>query len=231
VQTPFPPEAFDRVDESPDAQFYSQPRLVNHIDDYAIAAVGEAYRRFLPPGGDYLDLMSSWVSHYPADLPRNRIVGHGMNLIELQNNPALAEYWVQDLNLDPVLPRKDEEFDGVTICVSVQYLTRPVEVFAEIGRVLKPGCPLVVAFSNRCFPTKAVAAWRYLDDQGHAELVASYAKEAGAFDPAQAFDMSPRLTMAGVPEDESLRSRIREGSLHTDPLFVVVARKKTRAPS
>jgi SAM-dependent methyltransferase len=229
VQTPFPPEAFDRVDESPDAQFYSQPRLVNHIDDYAIAAVGEAYRRFLPPGGDYLDLMSSWVSHYPADLARNRIVGHGMNLVELQNNPALAEYWVQDLNLDPVLPRRDGEFDGVTICVSVQYLTRPVEVFAEIGRVLKPGCPLVVAFSNRCFPTKAVAAWRYLDDRGHAELVAAYAKEAGVFEPAEAFDMSPRLTMAGVPEDEGLRARIREGAVHTDPLFVVLARKKGAA--
>jgi SAM-dependent methyltransferase len=171
--------------------------------------VGEAYRRFLPLGGDYLDLMSSWVSHYPEDLARNRIVGHGMNVVELAHNPALAEYWVQDLNADPILPRADGEFDGVTICVSVQYLTRPVEVFAEIARVLKPGCPLVVAFSNRCFPTKAVAAWRYLDDQGHAELVAAYAKAAGGFEAAEAFDMSPRVAGGA------------------DPLFVVVARRST----
>jgi len=221
----FPPETFDRVDESSDLDFYAQPRLVNHIDDYAIAAVGEAYRRFLPPGGDYLDLMSSWVSHYPDDLARNRLVGHGMNVVELAHNPALSEYWVQDLNADPILPRGDREFDGVTICVSVQYLTRPVEVFAEIARALKPACPLVVTFSNRCFPTKAVAAWRYLDDQGHAELVAAYAKATGAFEPAAAFDMSPRETMIGVPDDAGLRERIRSGLVHADPLFVVVARR------
>jgi SAM-dependent methyltransferase len=221
----FPSEAFDRIDESSDLDFYAQPRLVNHIDDYAIAAVGEAYRRFLPDGGDFLDLMSSWVSHYPEDLPRNRLVGHGMNIVELAHNPALSEYWVQDLNADPVLPRGDREFDGVTICVSVQYLTRPVEVFTEIARVLKPGCPLVVTFSNRCFPTKAVAAWRYLDDQGHAELVAAYAKATGAFEPAQAHDLSPRATMIGIPEDAALRERVRAGLVHADPLFVVVARR------
>ena len=225
MEQAFPPEAFDRVDESSDLDFYAQPRLVNHIDDYAIAAVGEAYRRFLPPGGDYLDLMSSWVSHYPEDLPRNRIVGHGMNLVELSHNPALSEYWVQDLNADPVLPRAAGEFDGVTICVSVQYLTRPVEVFTEIARVLKPGCPLVVTFSNRCFPTKAVAAWRYLEDKGHAELVAAYAKATGAFAPAEAFDLSPRVTMIGIPEDAALRERIRSGAVYADPLFAVVARR------
>jgi SAM-dependent methyltransferase len=223
VQQQFPPRAFDRVDESSDSDFYAQPRLVNHIDDFAIAAVGEAYRRFLPPGGDYLDLMSSWVSHYPDDLPRNRVVGHGMNAVELAHNPALSEYWVQDLNADPVLPRTDAEFDGVTICVSVQYLTRPVEVFAEIARVLKPGCPLVVAFSNRCFPTKAVAAWRNLNDQGHAELVTAYAKAAGGFEAAEAFDLSPRWTLIGVPDEA--KERVRSGALSTDPLYVVVARR------
>ena len=226
MEQTFPPEAFDRVDESSDLDFYAQPRLVNHIDDYAIAAVTEAYRRFLPPGGNYLDLMSSWVSHYPDDLVRNRLVGHGMNVVELAHNPALSEYWVQDLNADPVLPRRDGEFDGVTICVSVQYLTRPVDVFREVARVLKPGCPLVVTFSNRCFPTKAVAAWRHLDDPGHAELIASYALATGAFEPAEAFDLSPGETMIGVPDDAAIRERIRSGLAYTDPLFVVVARRR-----
>jgi SAM-dependent methyltransferase len=147
-----------------------------------------------------------------------------MNAVELARNPALTEYWVQDLNADPILPRADAEFDGVTICVSVQYLTRPVEVFAEIARVLKPGCPLVIAFSNRCFPTKAVAAWRYLDDRGHAELVAAYMKATNLFEPAEAFDLSPRVTLAGVPEAQ--QERVRTGALYTDPLFVVVARCK-----
>ena len=220
----FPPEAFRKEDETPDTEFYAEPRLVNHIDDYAIAAVGEAYRRFLPPGGDYLDLMSSWVSHFPPDFPRNRIVGHGMNEAELQANPALESYFLQDLNEDPVLPFEDDSFDGVVICVSVQYLTRPVDVFREIGRVLKPGCPLVVAFSNRCFPMKAVRIWTVLDDNGHASLVAAYAAESGAFEDAEAFDLSPRLTLIGVPE--ALRERVASGAIRTDPLFAVVAKKK-----
>jgi SAM-dependent methyltransferase len=220
----FPPEAFRKEDESPDFDFYAEPRLVNHIDDFAIAAVGEAYRRFLPPGGDYLDLMSSWVSHFPPDFPRNRIVGHGMNEAELQANPVLAEYLLQDLNEDPVLPFEDDSFDGVVICVSVQYLTQPVEVFREIGRVLKPGCPLVVAFSNRCFPMKAVRIWTSLGDEGHAQLVAAYALKAGNFDEAEAFDLSPQKTLLGVPEE--LKQRVAAGAIHSDPLFAVVAKKK-----
>jgi SAM-dependent methyltransferase len=224
VTSSFPPDAFRKEDESPDTVFYEYPRLVNHIDDYAIAAVGEAYRRFLPPDGEYLDLMSSWVSHFPEDMPRGRIVGHGMNEEELKANPALAEYFLQDLNEDPVLPFEDGRFDGVVICVSVQYLTRPVEVFAEIGRVLKPGCPLIVAFSNRCFPMKAVRAWTSRDDAGHAKLVSTYAAEAGAFDEAEAYDFSPRVTGFGVPEE--LKGRVASGGIYSDPLFVVVARKK-----
>jgi SAM-dependent methyltransferase len=227
MQSSFPKQWFEREDESPDALFYTQPRLVNHIDDFAIAAVGEAYRHFLPPGGDYLDLMSSWVSHFPADFPVGGLTGHGMNEQELSDNPALNSYFVQDLNLDPKLPFEGAHFDGVLICVSVQYLTQPVAVFAEIGRVLKPGCPLIVAFSNRCFPTKAVAVWRALDDSGHADLVVSYVDAAGLFDPAEAYDYSPARTGHGLPEDPAFRQRIADGAVYVDPLFVVVARRRT----
>jgi len=37
----------------------------------------------------------------------------------------------QDLNVDPKLPFPDESFDVVTCVVSVDYLTRPLEVFKE----------------------------------------------------------------------------------------------------
>src|SRR5689334_7337537 len=171
MQSRFPPGAFRRGDESSDFNFYAQPRLVTHIDDYAIAAVGETYRRFLRPGGEYLDLMSSWVSHFPGSFEIGRLVGHGMNEIELKQNKVLAEYFLQDLNKDLTLPFEDNRFDGVTICVSVQYLTEPVAVFTEIGRVLKPGAPLIVTFSNRCFQTKAVAIWLAFNDLQHGQLV------------------------------------------------------------
>ena len=174
-----PAHAFNKRDPSPDALFYVQPRLVTHIDDGAIAAVTALYRQHLPPGGRVLDLMSSWVSHLPDDVHYGHVTGHGMNAAELAANPRLDERFVQDLNAEPSLPLPDQAFDAATICVSVQYLQRPVEVFREIRRVLRPAAPLVVSFSNRCFPTKAVAIWQSLDGPDQQRLVAASMQRAG----------------------------------------------------
>jgi SAM-dependent methyltransferase len=125
-----------------------------------------------------LDLMSSWVSHLPSDVPYTEVIGHGMNAAELAANPQLHRPFVQDLNREPRLPLSDASVDAAMICVSVQYLERPIEVLAECRRVLRPGGPLVVSFSNRCFPTKAIAIWRLLGDSDHARLVAMYLDRA-----------------------------------------------------
>ena len=187
-----PKEAFRRADETPDEEFYRTPRLVTHIDDRAIAAVTQLYREFFPPGGNILDLMSSWISHLPEDVRYERVVGLGMKDVVLRNNPRLDDYVVQNLNENPRLPFGEAEFDGVGICVSIDYLTRPVEVLREVGRVLKSGAPVVVTFSNRCFPTKAVAVWHQLDDKGHMQLVERYLQEAGGFENVRSLDRSPR---------------------------------------
>jgi SAM-dependent methyltransferase len=173
------PKAFSRVDESPDEEFYVEPRLVEHIDEAAIADVVRLHRERLPAGGEILDLMSSWVSHLPDDVRYARVAGLGMSGVELARNPRLASYVVHDLNASPALPFADASFDAATICVSIQYLTSPVEVLRDLGRVVRPGGPAVVTFSNRCFPTKAVAIWRGLDDHGHLALVAKYFESAG----------------------------------------------------
>ena len=174
-----PPGAFARLDETDDALFYEPPRLVQHIDDGAIAALTELYRTVLPAGGALLDLMSSWVSHLPPEIQYGDIVGHGMNAEELAANPRLSRWFVQDLNKDSKLPLADSSFDAAMICVSIQYLQQPVAVLREVRRVLRPGSPLIVSFSNRCFWTKAVAVWRALDDRGHAALVERYLDHAG----------------------------------------------------
>ncbi len=174
-----PPSAFAKADPSPDPLFYAEPRLVTHIDDAAVATVTELYRGLLPAGGAILDLMSSWVSHLPAEVAYAGVTGLGMNAAELAANPRLDRRLVQDLNADPILPLPDRSFDAACICVSVQYLQRPVEVFAELARVLRPGAPLVVTFSNRCFPTKAVAIWRALDGAGQQRLMALAMRDAG----------------------------------------------------
>ena len=174
-----PEAAFDKADPSPDAEFYAYPRFVTHIDDAAIGTVTRMYRERLPHGGAVLDLMSSWVSHLPEDIAYASVIGHGMNEEELAANPRLSRWFVQDLNIEPALPLSDRVFDAACLCVSVQYLQRPVDVFREVGRVLRPGAPFVVSFSNRCFPTKAVAIWQSLSSQDQQRLVAAYMRAAG----------------------------------------------------
>lgn len=175
----FPPGAFDRLDQADDAEFYAEARLVTHIDDIAISALTGFYSLCLPPGGKILDLMSSWVSHLPEGVEYAEVTGLGMNAEELAANPRLTRRVVQNLNADPVLPLEDGHFDACVICVSVQYLQRPVEVLREVLRTLKPGAPLIVSFSNRCFPTKAIQLWRMLPLKDHPNLVGFYFTEAG----------------------------------------------------
>jgi SAM-dependent methyltransferase len=92
----------------------------------------------------------------------------------MSDNPQLGRFLIHDLNREPRLPFGDCSFDAAMCAVSAQYLTRPIEVFAEVARVLEPHSPFIVSFSNRCFPSKAVAVWQATTDEQHVQLVASY---------------------------------------------------------
>jgi SAM-dependent methyltransferase len=205
---PQDPSLFRRQDESPDPLFYVEPRFTVHIDDHAIAAVTAVYRELLPARGAVLDLMSSWRSHLPEDVTYSRVTGLGLNAEEMEDNPQLTEIVVKDINAEPRLPFEDESFDGVMVTVSVQYMTRPVELFAEVNRVLKPGAPFVLTYSNRCFPTKAIAAWLSTSDQQHANIIATYFRDSGGWSEVRAMDRSPRL------------------GFYSDPLYAVWALKR-----
>jgi hypothetical protein len=200
-----PQGAFTRIDGDEDELFYEEPRLVFHIDDNAVAALTEFYRAVLPAGGVLLDLMSSWVSHLPPEIQYAEVSGLGMNAAELAANPRLARRFVQNLNRDASLKLADASVDAAMICVSVQYLQEPAAVLREVARVLRPDGPVVISFSNRCFPTKAVAIWRALDDDGHAALVERYLRHAG-------FAQIETHRLAEWVEDQ------------TDPLIAVVGR-------
>jgi SAM-dependent methyltransferase len=191
--SPFSKGFFDRIDETPDAQFYAFPRFVTHIDDATISALTSYYGETLRPGADVLDLMSSWVSHLPAasEIALGHVVGVGMNAEELAKNPRLAAGHVCDLNDDPRLPLADASFDFALCAVSIQYLTRPVEVFAELARVLRPGGRALIATSHRCFPTKAIRAWHVLPPAERLRTISLYFAQAGGFAPAEQLDRSP----------------------------------------
>jgi SAM-dependent methyltransferase len=186
----FKPEFFRRVDDSEDELFYSMPRFVVHIDDGAIAKVGELYAQLLPQGGAILDLMSSWRTHLIEHVRPSRVVGVGLNRAEMDDNPQITEVVIHNVNTNPRLPFDDAQFDGAIMTVSVQYLIHPVQTFSEVGRVLKPGAPFIVTFSNRMFPTKAVAIWQYLEERDRVGLVGRYFKDSGAFENIDAIDKS-----------------------------------------
>ncbi|GKV14026.1 hypothetical protein SLEP1_g24961 [Rubroshorea leprosula] len=213
-QFPFKEEDFQRFDESSDSLFYESPRFVTHIDDPAIAALTKYYSQVFPPsstpGVSMLDMCSSWVSHYPKGYKQERIVGMGMNEEELKRNPVLTEYVVQDLNVDPKLPFDDNSFDIITNVVSVDYLTKPLDIFKEMCRILKPGGLAIMSFSNRCFWTKAISIWTSTGDADHVLIVGSYFHYAGGFEPPEAVDISPNPGL-------------------TDPMYIVYSRKLATA--
>jgi SAM-dependent methyltransferase len=169
----------------------SEAPAARHIDDAAIAAVTRLHREVLPAGGAILDLMSGWVSHLPPEIYYRRVVGVGPDACELAENPFLDEWRVQDLNRNPHLAFATAEFDAAAICVSIQHLTRPCDVIREVGRVLKPGAPLVVTFSNCCLATRAIACWHLLDDAGQLCLIAHYFAEAGNWTDIRCLDRTP----------------------------------------
>jgi SAM-dependent methyltransferase len=179
LRAELPSNAFDKQDDGDDLAFYAPPRLVSHIDDAAVAALTAYYARVIPPNAVVLDLMSSWISHLPAALATADVIGHGMNAVELQANSRLNRWFITDLNAQPALPLPDTSIDVALCCVGVQYLQRPIEVFADIRRVLRPGGLFTVSYSNRCFPTKAVQIWRALDMAGQAQLIRLYMERSG----------------------------------------------------
>lgn len=199
----FPIGFFDHADETPDDRFYAVDRLVTHIDDPAIVAVGDLYDE-LQLTGEVLDICSSWISHFRTK--PERLVVAGMNEAELAANDMADERLVKDLNADPTLPFADETFAAVTCCVSVDYLTKPLDVFAEVGRVLRPGGMFVCTFSNRCFPTKAIRGWLATDDAGRCHIVATY------------FDMSIGFDQPGT--------QLRNPGVFGDPLYAVSASRR-----
>lgn len=200
-----PPRSFEKEDDAPDTLFYATPRFVKHIDEAAIAAVTDLYRELLPAGGTILDLMGSWISHLPPEIAYAEVIGHGMNEDELAANQRYDRWFVQDLNAKTKLPLASDAVDAVAICVSIQYLQRPVAVLSEVLAILRPGGVVAITFSNRCFPTKAVSIWQALNMGHHPKLVSLY------------------LERAGFAEVEA-RTLIPQG-LDQDPLWAVIGRK------
>lgn len=207
-----------REDEQPDHLFYQTDRFVPHIDTTASRQLSKLYGRMISPEDRVLDLMAGWTSHLPETFSGGHIYGLGMNPNELGANPLLANVIVQDLNHTQALPFDDHFFDAVICSLSVEYLTRPVQVFGQVGRVLKPGGVFAVSFSNRWFPEKAIRIWKDLHEFERQGMVLEYFHGAGCFEGLETFSVRgyPR------PRDDTYADRL----WLSDPVFMVVGKKK-----
>ena len=204
---PYTEADLNRLDNSNDAFFYDEPRFVTHIDDGAIDSLTgyyeQEFKKLNLEKVDVLDLCSSWISHLPETIEYGAVVGLGMNEKELAANKQLTDFIVQDLNVDPTLSRfEDNSFDVVCNVVSVDYLQKPNEIFQEIYRILRPGGVCFMSFSNRCFPTKAIAMWLQADDIGRLTIVASYFHYSANWESIEAFDLKETQV---VPERPSAK--------------------------
>lgn len=181
---PLRKEHFARIDESDDALFYAAPKL-SPGDESQTRALARIFRPHLEPATQVLDLMAGAYSTLPEGVPFAGVTGLGLNAAELEANPRLTCRIVQDLNADPVLPFADRVFDACILTHAVEYLIKPVAVFAEIARVLKPGGVCLVAFARTAAPTKAIAIWRSHGDGDRARLLELYFNLSGGFADAE----------------------------------------------
>ena len=212
------PEDFKRADESDDRDFYKRDRMVSHLDARALQTVERIIGSLvIEKNPAVLDLMASWDSHLPEDVTPQKMIGLGMNPAELAANPALDDHLIHDLNRDPLLPFGGKEFDVVLNVVSVDYLTRPVEVFAEARRVLKPGGLLLVVFSNRWFEPKVTNIWRNASEEERVCLVQDWLATAG-------FDYSTSFVSKGLPRPQD--DKYAAYGLASDPVYAVWAERK-----
>lgn len=216
-------DAFSRLDESDDSEFYARDRFVSHLDSLALATVEKLIETLVVEENPaILDLMAGWDSHIPDHLRASEVVGLGLNENELRKNKVLSEVVIHDLNKDPRLPFPDNRFDVVINTVSVDYMTKPAQVFREVARILKPGGLFLVIFSNRMFSEKAVKVWREAGEEERVLVVEDFFKKAGAFEKPIGF------LSKGKPRPKN--DKYADLGIPSDPIYAVYADKKGGDP-
>jgi SAM-dependent methyltransferase len=220
----YPSDAFSRLDETNDQVFYSRDRFVSHLDSLALSTIEELVAELIVEKNPViLDLMAGWDSHIPEKLRPGKLVGLGLNENELKKNEALSEYVIHDLNEKPNLPFPDNTFDAVINTVSVDYMTKPVRVFRDVGRILKPGGLFLVIFSNRMFPQKAVKIWKESAEEERVLLVEGFFRDAALFEKPTLF------VSKGKPRPKN--DKYAHMGIPSDPVYALYAERLGGASS
>ena len=220
----YPNDAFSRLDETDDQVFYDRDRFVSHLDSLALSTIEKLIGDLVVEKNPViLDLMAGWDSHIPTKLNPGKLIGLGLNENELKENGALSDYVIHDLNENPKLPFPNGTFDAVINTVSVDYMTKPLDVFRDVGRILKPGRLFLVIFSNRMFPQKAVKIWKESGEEERVLLVEGFFRDAGVFEKPTLF------VSKGKPRPKD--DKYAHMGIPSDPVYALYAERTGGASS
>ena len=214
----FSARCFQRLDEGDDAEFFGEPSLTPFWDQRALLEVSKLYQRLIPPRADILDLMAG--VHSPlqqTDLQVASLHCAGLNAEELEHNPICHQRRVLDVNRIQALPYQNQQFDVVLIHAAIEYVIQPQLLFSEISRVLRPAGRIIVSFSNRYLPEKAIRLWIEAYDFERTAIVLSYLRASRGFTN---FSSHSQLGLSRLP-DHGLTAEQH----HSDPVFLVWADK------
>jgi SAM-dependent methyltransferase len=175
---------FTRLIENDDAEFYAKIEAKDPVDLTAIAELQEFYSPSLKDNMQVLDLMAGFNSYLPEGL-KAHVIGLGVNEKELKDNTRLESYQQHDLNKEPVLPFKDQQFDTIMCSFAIEYMTQPFEVFKQVARILKPGGSFCIAFSDRFFKQKAISIWDDIHPFERMGVVLEYFRQTEGFSDLQ----------------------------------------------
>ena len=148
-----------KLDESNDEEFYSEPKFVYHLDSHFRKYLSQVYSNEILENSIILDLMSSWDSYLPNEKIYKKVFGHGLNKKELEKNRVLDSFWIQNFNLNQIIPLESGTIDYCLMVAAWQYLQYPEKLTKEISRILSDKGKIIVSFSNRAFWHKAPNIW------------------------------------------------------------------------
>jgi len=179
------------------------------LDEEAVEKLTGHFKFYLKPGMSVLEFGAAEKSYFPKELELSRHVGVGLNKDLMDENQALTEKLVVDLN--NVVPSRDvdsddlrklatDPFDAVVMTNTIDFLTNPREVFRTAWYLLKPGGLMIVPFATKNakeyvgkFERAQVKAWREFSDDQHMWIAGSFFQfSAGeGWEQLLGFDISP----------------------------------------
>ena len=206
------PQQRRKSDETNDLEFYSTPKFVYHLDANFRRTLTKLYKNEIQNNCSVLDLMSSWDSYLPNDLTYKKVIGHGLNKDELNKNEKLESYWIQNFNMNQIIPLQDKSIDYCLMVAAFQYLQYPEKISEEISRILNDNGKFIISFSNRAFWHKAPNIWTYSSEEERIQYVRNI------------------LIANGFCEPRIIRKFTQENSflpfLNRDPFYCVISEKK-----